>query len=157
MKSNSKKNLEYLYTPTNYVSIHPALKGYFGYCLVKSAIKFKYLLSQELSKHDVGGPELGIMRFLHLLGPMSQITLSQDLGIDKASMVKFIDSLEKKKWVLRAPDKKDRRIKLVGLTKKGEDALVKLTKIHKGVVENFLSPLNEKERAQLKELVSKLS
>ncbi len=54
------------------------------------------MLSVEFDKQGLVSPQFGILRLLQLLGPMSQITLGQDLGIDKASMVKFIDGIEKK-------------------------------------------------------------
>lgn len=136
--------------------VHPALKVYFGYCLTKAALKHKTMLAQQLDKYKIAGPQLGIMKLLQVLGPASQISLGQDLHIDKASMVKFIDGLEKLKYVRRVPDKKDRRIKLVELTEKGLSTLEKMTEIRKQVEEEFLSPLNNKEKQLLRELIGKL-
>lgn len=136
--------------------VHPALKVYFGYCLTKAALKHKSMLAQELSKFKVVGPQLGIMKLLQIMGPTSQISLGQDMHVDKASMVKFIDGLEKQKFVRRVTDKKDRRIKLVELTEKGAKTLEILAEIRKQVEDEFLSPLTKKEKEALKEIISKL-
>jgi DNA-binding MarR family transcriptional regulator len=138
-------------------TVHPILKTYFGYCFSKAALKYKAILNAELEVHGITSPQLGILKLLHVLGPVSQITLGQDMGIDKASMVKFIDGLEKKKWVQRIVDAKDRRIKLVGVTAKGADALKKLTVLHLKVAKEFLSPLNKSEQEQLQALLSRLT
>ncbi|KYG64023.1 hypothetical protein AZI86_14545 [Bdellovibrio bacteriovorus] len=140
-----------------YNGVHPVLKAYFGYCFNKAALKYKSLLMTELEPLGLVSPQLGILKLLHVLGPVSQIALGQDMGIDKASMVKFIDGLEKKKWVQRLPDPNDRRIKLVGITAKGKDAVSKLSELHVKVAEEFLSPLTKAEQAQLKKLVSRLT
>jgi DNA-binding MarR family transcriptional regulator len=137
--------------------VHPALKSYFGYAFVKAALKYKFMLSSELNSFNIVSPQLGMLKLLHVLGPVSQIQLGQEMGIDKASMVKFLDGLEKNKWIQRMTDKKDRRIKLVGVTTKGLEAIKKLTTIQQKVVKEFLSPLSKAEQEQLKDLISRLT
>ena len=137
--------------------IHPALKAYFGHCLVRVTLKYKAMMAKELAPHNIVGPQLGLMRLLMEAGPASQITLGQDIGIDKASMVKFIDGLEKKKWVRRVPDKVDRRVKLVELTPKGLEGLKTLAGAHDRVMADFLKPLSKSEQAVLKDLITKLA
>ena len=138
-------------------AIHPILKVYFGHCLARITMKYKAMMAKELAPYNIVGPQLGLMRLLMEGGPTSQITLGQDIGVDKASMVKFIDGLEKKKWVRRVQDKFDRRVKLVELTPKGLEGLKALADVHDKVVAEFLSPLSKSERDQLKNLISKLA
>ena len=142
---------------TTYTGVHPVLKQYFGYCFGKAALKYKAMMTQKLESQGIVSPQLGILRLLQVLGPTSQIALGQDMGIDKASMVKFLDGLEKKKWIQRLPDSQDRRIKLVEVTTKGEEAIKKLTTLHLEVVKEFLSPLSKAEQEVLKDLVSRLT
>lgn len=140
-----------------YQGVHPLLKTYFGYCFSKAAQKYKSLLAKRLAAYKIVSPQLGIMRLLHLQGPASQISLGQDMNIDKASMVKFIDGLEKNRWVQRIPDRQDRRIKLVALTAKGADTLAELSEAHHATVAEFLAPLSKKERDQLQQLIGRLT
>ncbi|WII70946.1 MarR family transcriptional regulator [Bdellovibrio sp. 22V] len=152
MKTKAIKITDGCYTP----GVHPALRQYFGYCLMKAAMKHKAMLAQELDKYKIVSPQLGILKLLQILGPVSQIALGQDMHIDKASMVKFIDGLEKQKYVRRTPDKEDRRIKLVELTDKGAQVLEKLVQIRADVEKAFLAPLTQKEQNLFRELVGKL-
>ena len=142
---------------TGYTGVHPALKTYFGYCFSKAVLKYKSLLTSGLEPFDIVSPQLGIMKLLSQSGPASQMALGQDMAIDKASMVKFIDGLEKKKWVRRVPDKKDRRIKSVEMTAKGNKMLQEISLVHARVAEEFLAPLTLEERKVLKGLLERLT
>ena len=57
---------------------------------------------------------------------LSQQNIADVIQKDKNSVTKIIDSLEKKNFVSRVVDKKDRRINRIELTKEGE-ALEKIT------------------------------
>ena len=137
-------------------NIHPALRQYFGYCLIKASIIYKNSLSQELSKYRVVSPQMGIMKILQIAGPSSQITLGQEMHIDKASMVKYIDGLERLKYVKRISDKKDRRIKLVALTNQGNKLIKEISFTRKKIESRFLSPLSKREQVQLQKLIDKI-
>ncbi|KYG65358.1 hypothetical protein AZI87_12460 [Bdellovibrio bacteriovorus] len=143
--------------PACYNGVHPALKTSFGYSFIKAAMKYRTMLSQELEKHKLVTAHIGILKLLNLHGPASQIALGQDMGVDKASMVKFLDGLEKMKWVRRVPDKVDRRIKLVELTPKGTEGLKKVLDMHASITSEFLGPLTAKERQILHEMLNKLT
>ncbi|HTH97457.1 MAG TPA: MarR family transcriptional regulator [Stellaceae bacterium] len=68
---------------------------------------------------------LTVAQYLHLRtlwqdGPMTQIEISQRIGIEKASSTSVIDSLEKEGLILRVRDTQDRRKINVSLSPKGE-------------------------------------
>ncbi|MNT85381.1 HTH-type transcriptional repressor NicR [compost metagenome] len=87
---------------------------------------------------------------------MNQITLGDELGIDKATMVKLIDQLEALKLVVRTPHPEDRRVKLISLTKKGADKQEALHKIARQNEKAFLAALTEEERNAVRSIVHKL-
>lgn len=113
-------------------------------------------MGRALLQHKIVGPQLGIMKLLQVQGPKSQIVLGQEMYIDKASMVKFIDGLEKLKYVRRVPGAEDRRIKVVELTPKGQKDLETIAKTQRQVEDEFLSPLSKKDKELLKEILPKL-
>jgi DNA-binding MarR family transcriptional regulator len=90
-------------------------------------------------------------------GPISQIQLGDELGIDKASMVKAIDELEKLKYVQRIPHPTDRRIKLVELTLKGETLLKQCNKTKDNVEKEFFKGLDKKDEEALRTIVRRLA
>ena len=141
----------------NPLKIHPVLKQNFGYCLYKSAMRFRSLLDEALQKHGLLTPQLGMLRIVHESGSLSQHDIGDGLGIDKASIVKFIDQLEKLKLVIRKNHETDRRIKMVSLTAKGTKVLKKGALIRQQIEEQFLAPLTATERSQVKKLMPKLT
>ncbi|MFV8259328.1 MarR family winged helix-turn-helix transcriptional regulator [Bdellovibrio bacteriovorus] len=145
-------------TPSNCdaTSFNPVLKAFFGYCLNKCALRYKDMMGRALLQHKIVGPQLGIMKLLQVQGPKSQIALGQEMYIDKASMVKFIDGLEKLKYVRRVPGAEDRRIKVIELTPKGLKDLNAIAKTQRMVEDEFLSPLSKKDKDLLKEILPKL-
>ena len=138
------------------VPVHPALKMFTGYCVNKASIRIKSIQQEKLNKYKIIPAQMGIMRLLQIEGPLSQISLGQSIGIDKATMVKLIDDLENKKWLERTTSTIDRRIKHIRLTKKGHDFLDVMTELCEEAEHEFLHKLTAKERQQFKALLQKL-
>lgn len=113
-------------------------------------------LHKELEPHGLIGPHTGILRLLNVLGPTSQNELAEQMYIDKASMVKFLDQLEKSKLVLRRASKEDRRIKFIEITAKGTAKLQAANKLREQLEHKFLSVLDADERAAVLKAMPKL-
>lgn len=140
----------------NETKIHPGLKEYFGYCLIKASAWLRKLHDEELKNQNIQTHHLGLLKVLEIGGPISQIQLGEELGIDKTSMVKLIDHLEKFKYVERQPHPTDRRIKNVKMTKYGLEAMRRCSLIKKEIEKKFFKNLNAEEQAQLRILISRL-
>jgi DNA-binding MarR family transcriptional regulator len=156
MKARGKKLPQITMQALDCAKVHPALKGYFSYCFHKTALRYRSKIEACLAQFNLIPPQLGILRVIEASGPMSQIALGEELGIDKATMVKLIDGLEKPQYIRRVGDTKDRRIKLIYITPKGKKVFEKGVKVGKKIEENFLSVLTETERKSLKEIILKL-
>jgi DNA-binding MarR family transcriptional regulator len=109
-----------------------------------------------MAAHGLVAPQYGMMFLLDLEGPMTQNELGAYVAVDKATMVRMIDGLEEKKWVLRVPSPKDRRANQLRLTPAGKQIIKRLDQLRKRAEEEFLAPLSETERAQLSVIVNKL-
>ncbi len=133
--------------------VHPLLRDYFGYSLFKASARLRSLMDQALAKYEMQSHHLGIIKLLQLKGSISQIQIGDELGIDKASMVKLIDQLEKEKYVSRQTDKKDRRIKNIILTNKGIKTIQQCDSVKKNVETQFFSKLASEEVTLLKRLM----
>ena len=156
-----KKNKTPTRTPLDPVShretkVHPCLQNYFGYSLTKSAFALRRRMDDELAKHGLMAPHFGLLRVIEEVGATSQIRLGDDMGIDKATIVKFIDELEALGLVERHADAKDRRIKNVTVTAKGRTHIPKLRNIYQEVEADFLSVLTKSEAEALKSILPKL-
>lgn len=138
------------------MQVSPALRGYFGYCLFKAGARLRLLMDEAMASHKMQCHHFGILRVLTINEVISQIKLGDELGIDKASMVKLIDHLEKNKYVIRQTDKQDRRVKNVQLTEKGIKALAFCDSIKSRIEADFFKNVTSSEQAILKKLIPQL-
>ena len=134
--------------------VHPALREYFGYCLYKAAAVHRSLLNEALEEFEIQTHHYGILKILNLSGPTSQIDLGNELGIDKASMVKAIDHLEDRSYVIRKSHPTDRRIKTIHITKSGKKILDANQLIKSRVESKFFKKMNADDRATFMRLLT---
>lgn len=86
-----------------------------------------------------------------------QVTLSGLIGVDRSSIARLVDSLERKGLVKRKSSKKDLRVKRISLTKKGQSMLHKMTPTAKPIEERVLEPLTKTQRKQFMTCLKKLA
>ena len=97
---------------------------------------------------------MGILRDAE--GPCPPNYISDRLIVSRATVTGLLDTLAKRDLVRREPHPKDRRMLLVHLTKAGARLADRLRHtVHEAEAE-WMSPLNEHERAQLTDLLGKV-
>lgn len=138
------------------LKVHPSLKNYFGYCLYKVAMKYKALMDDAILAFGISTTQIGILRVLLDMGDMSQNDLGSGMGIDKASMAKWIDQLDRQKFVIRRAHQEDRRIKTVSITSSGKILIGKVAIIRKKIENEFLMPLTYEEQKVIRAAIPKL-
>lgn len=138
--------------------IHPVMLKSLGHCLFKISFLLKNQYEQSLSKLRIAPFHAVAIMVLaedkELLN--NQNTLGNELGIDKASMVKIVDHLEKHKLVERVSDPKDRRNKLLKITAKGLKIREEVRIIQKQNESEYLKNLETHEIEALRILIPKL-
>jgi len=132
------------------------LRGYFGYCFSKAAQRHRHLLDLHLGQYNIVSFQLGILRVLQKFGPLSQVDLGLTMGIDKASMVKFVDALEALGYLVRTAHPSDRRIKMLKIKKSGRAILPELIQAAKSAQKEFLSTLSASEKEMVLKIIPKL-
>ncbi|MBC7429323.1 MAG: MarR family transcriptional regulator [Bacteriovorax sp.] len=138
-------------------TVHPGLKNFFGYSLYKAGVIYRELsVHRHAHLHNLNNPECGVLYVLCTGAVTNQLTLGQDLGIDKATIVKIIDKLEQLNFVKREVDPTDRRSKLLSITPKGKKILDKIASVKKEVEELIFKDFSKEEKDQLTKLVPKL-
>jgi DNA-binding MarR family transcriptional regulator len=97
------------------------------------------------------------MRILQESGEeITQNQLSDEIGLDKATMVKVVDHLENRGFVNRIRNPKDRRANFISLTDKGKKLLVKCVEVCDSVEARFLEKLSAAEMKTLRALITRL-
>ncbi|AUN97797.1 hypothetical protein C0V70_06665 [Bacteriovorax stolpii] len=156
--TKTKKIENKLFTAQSFeTTVHPGLKTFFGYSLYKSAVLYKALMEKRNHLfYNLGTPECAVLYVLSTGVVTNQLTLGQDLGIDKATIVKIIDKLEKLTFVKREVDPNDRRSKFVSLTPKGKSILDKVRKVRTELEDEVLSHFPKEDEKELRRLIPML-
>jgi DNA-binding MarR family transcriptional regulator len=119
----------------------PELTDRLGYLLKHVQARLAELTAEALAPHGVSGRELAVMVVLGTGEPPSQQQAAARLGIDRTTMVGFVDTLEGKGLVARQADASDRRRNVVVLTPAGRRVLREAGRAGGEAERRFLAPL----------------
>lgn len=137
--------------------VHPALRNYLAYCFHKMACILKSEAKSAFEKHHLQGHHFAILSVIASTKvEINQMKLCEETGIDKASMVKIIDQLEKVEYIERVGSKQDRRVKNIALTRPGSDFVRGAQKQVKNIEANLLGALTSKEASLFRKLLLKI-
>ena len=82
-------------------------------------INLKRNIEAHLKPHNLTFSQFGVLSVAASGQGMSQTRIADALDTDTTNVMVIIDSLEKKRYVEREKDTKDRRVKLIRLTERG--------------------------------------
>jgi MarR family transcriptional regulator for hemolysin len=109
-----------------------------------------------LKPYSLNLPGWAFLALLHNNEPLSQTYLGKSFGIGRASAGTIIDDLENKGFIKRTLTDKDRRVRLVELTPKGEKTILELREIQEELSNTFMDGISNDERRQLDSILQKL-
>ncbi len=90
-------------------------------------------------------------------GSLTQKELKEKLMVEFATIHKIVNRSEKRGLVTKTKDPDDMRVSIVALTRAGEEVTVKIKECWKKLEDDFFAALNEEEKTQLQNLLSKLN
>jgi DNA-binding MarR family transcriptional regulator len=152
-----KKTLRKKGTESNELKVHPGLKIFFGYNLYKTGLLFRdFIQSAQVHHFNLSAPESGVLYILSTGSIMNQLNLGQELGIDKATIVKIIDKLERMELVKRMVSAEDRRSKNVKLTPKGKNMIEKVRNFRSKIENDIFASFSREDENHIKRLVPQL-
>lgn len=115
-------------------------------------------MAGEAWAHEVGLRPgcIGVLRAVAEGGPVSQRAVSDRLTMDPSDIVTLVDILERAGLVTRERDTTDRRRYALNITLEGKLAVARLAEVAEEAGEAVLAPLTDTERAQLREMLSRV-
>jgi DNA-binding MarR family transcriptional regulator len=122
------------------------LTRYTGFLVAKAHQRLWTLFGDECKKLGLDVMCGGVLWLLGEEGSMSQQQLGRKLRIDRTTMVKMVDMLEKGKLARRKDHPEDRRVYLVEITPTGKKVLTTLQKVGDQMEKKLLIGFTEEER-----------
>lgn len=135
----------------------PELSRRLGYLLKRARLRLEDLHEEHMGPSGISAKELGILLVLDSHGPESQQEAAARLGVDRTTMVAFLDGLEGRGLVARTPDPSDRRRNLVELTGEGRKALRRGVKASDRAEDELLAGLSDRDAAKLREILGRIA
>lgn len=114
------------------------------------------LFARRVDGVDITPVQFAALAALEHRHPCDQATLGALIGYDRATIGGVVDRLEAKRWILREPGRRDRRVKLVSLTSAGAAILRRVTRDVERVQTELMAPLTPAQRRQFERLCQKL-
>ena len=114
------------------------------------------IFMEETAGHEATPVQFAILNALIDDPGEDQITLSNRVAFDPATLGSVIGRIEAKGWVKRKADPGDKRRKLLWITPEGEQVALGMKRAVSKAQQRILEPLEAEERVQLSALLAKL-
>lgn len=111
---------------------------------------------EGLSPFEINARQYGVLLFIEGNPYSSQKDISENLQIDRTTMVSHIDHLEGLGYVERTRNQNDRRSYSLLITSKGKDVLDSRWEFLIHTELEVLAPLSDQEKQLLKEILIKI-
>jgi DNA-binding MarR family transcriptional regulator len=128
----------------------------YGFLLGKVLQQMESKFAEGLAPYDINARQYGVLLFIKENPYSSQKDISENLQIDRTTMVSHIDHLETLRFVERTRNPNDRRSYSLLITPKGNDVLDSRWEFLNNTELEVLAPLNRQERQLLKDFLIKI-
>lgn len=117
-----------------------------GY-LVRRLNQIHYaLFAEECREFNVTPVQYGLLTALFIRGKLDQVSLAEELGIDRTNVAEVLKRLSARGLVRREENPADRRAKLASLTVKGQRLTGAMYGAMQRAQDRLLAPLTQVER-----------
>ncbi|TPL41411.1 MarR family transcriptional regulator [Mesorhizobium sp. B2-4-6] len=118
-------------------------------------------VSREFSRiykerHGLTRPEWRTLSGLGERGTMTATELGEQSAMHKTKVSRAVAELERRRWLTRMPDEKDRRVEHLALTKAGLAAYREMVPLAKAFERELLEDLSKGERAAIRAALAAL-
>nr|WP_232337095.1 MarR family transcriptional regulator [Lysinibacillus timonensis] len=128
----------------------------YGFLLGKVLQQMETKFAEGLAPYEINARQYGVLLFIEGNPYSSQKDISENLQIDRTTMVSHIDHLETLGFVERTRNPNDRRSYSLLITPKGNEVLDSRWEFLINTELEVLAPLNQQEKQLLKEFLVKV-
>ncbi|AXI29306.1 transcriptional regulator [Priestia megaterium] len=128
----------------------------YGFLLGKALQQMENKFSEGLLPFNINSRQYGVLLFIEENSYSSQKDISENLQIDRTTMVSHIDHLETLGLVERTKNPNDRRSYSLLITEKGKEVLNSRWEFLTHIESEVLAPLDQQERQLLKDFLIRI-
>ncbi|AYE53745.1 MULTISPECIES: MarR family winged helix-turn-helix transcriptional regulator [Priestia] len=128
----------------------------YGFLLGKALQQMENKFSEGLLPFNINSRQYGVLLFIEENPYSSQKDISENLQIDRTTMVSHIDHLETLGLVERTKNPNDRRSYSLLITEKGKEVLNSRWEFLTHIESEVLAPLDQQERQLLKDFLIRI-
>jgi len=132
------------------------LQNLIGYLVHRTDVKMTNYFTKQLKPYDITPEQWSIISVLNDQNGLTQKELAEAIDRDQTTIVRMIHSMEKKEFVKKVFNDKDKRSHYLFLTEKGERIKNKLIPVVNDAHRFVTTNLDEQELKQLKLILNKL-
>jgi DNA-binding MarR family transcriptional regulator len=130
------------------------LAGHLGYFVRRAQLWIFQDFIRTLAELDIRPAQYSVLLVIEANPGLSQATLGQVLGIERARLVRLLDGLEARKFVQRRRSKSDRRAHILSLTAQGRSALGRIKVMADAHEQRLARKVGSRNRKTLLRLLS---
>lgn len=127
-----------------------------GRCISSISKYIKYYINQEMSRFHLNMFQAHVLRILYDKEGISQDELVDILKSDKITVSKLLDHLVQERYVEKGRNDKDKRIKNLYVTQKGESIKREIQNVLKKTTNILSQDFSEKENIIVRKLLERM-
>jgi DNA-binding MarR family transcriptional regulator len=117
-----------------------------GYLLRRLHQSHIALVLEECKAFRLTPVQYGLLTALAVRGALDQVSLAEELGLDRTTAAEVLRRLETRRLVARKPNPRDRRARLARITPRGRALTAAMFTGMQRAQDRMCSPLSQKER-----------
>jgi len=131
-------------------------RRYIGFLIADVARMMRSAFDRRVRRIGLTRSQWLVLSLLHRRPGVSQSELAEMLEVERATAGRMIDRLERKHWLVRRPDRDDRRINRLYLTEDAKDVQAEMGRIAAELLDDAMASLTEGEREALAEMMERM-
>jgi DNA-binding MarR family transcriptional regulator len=131
-------------------------RRYIGFLIADVARMMRSAFDRRVRRIGLTRSQWLVLSLLHRRPGVSQSELAEMLEVERATAGRMIDRLERKHWLVRRPDRDDRRINRLYLTEDAKDVQAEMGRIAEELLDDAMASLTEGEREALGEMMERM-
>lgn len=132
------------------------LEDRLGYLLKTGYAQLAQRVDRALASLGLTARQLAVLSVVATNDSLSQIALSDRLGVDRTTLVAILDELEEVGLVERRKDQRDRRRNVLALTASGTSRVLRAEKARADAEADYLAKLDGNDARRLVKLLQRL-